>query len=490
MQLWFIPAFIVVAAGAASTIPKAIIPAVAFAFVGLGLSLAALQEPAAKKPLVMTARVKRLFIALAIVIGIVAIVALLAGWALGAPGRVRLALAPFFVWLVVAFGPVLAVAANLLVMPVERANRRRYRNEAAARLRTVAPRIVAITGSYGKTTTKELVAAVLETKYRDRMQRTPKSFNTVMGITRVIREELRDDCEVFVVEMGAYQRGDIRDLCRFVGGPDISALVGINEQHLERMGSIENTMRAKYEIVEETKPGGVTVLNIDNAHVEKLANQTERVRVIRVGACPHAPPADLTAGNVSVTPKLMKFDVIDGDQTYTVRTRMLGRHLLPNFLIALAIGKELGVDLRQAVTRLGRVEPVDHRLAVSESDGMTVIDDAYSSNVDGARAAIDLLAELPAQHRFVVTPGIVELGAVEAERNRELGAHVARRCDTLIVVGQTPGRFVREGALAAGMPAECVVSVASLPEAQAHLRGQMRPGDAVLFENDLPDNYA
>jgi UDP-N-acetylmuramoyl-tripeptide--D-alanyl-D-alanine ligase len=290
--------------------------------------------------------------------------------------------------------------------------------------------------------------------------------------------------------MGAYRPGDIRDLCRFVGGPEISAIVGINEQHLERMGSIENTMRAKYEIVEGTRPGGLAVFNVDNPYCEQLAAKTSHVRVVRVGACEHDPPADLRAGSVTVAPKLMKFDVTDGAETVTVRTRMLGRHLLPNFLIAMAIGRELGVDLRAAVTRLGRVEPVDHRLAVSESGGMIVIDDAYSSNVDGARAALSLLQELPAQRRFVVTPGIVELGPVEEERNRELGALAAEVCDILLVVGQSPGRYVREGALAGGMPDDRAVSCTGLGEAQAYLREQMRQGDAVLFENDLPDNYA
>jgi UDP-N-acetylmuramoyl-tripeptide--D-alanyl-D-alanine ligase len=149
----------------------------------------------------------------------------------------------------------------------------------------------------------------------------------------------------------------------------------------------------------------------------------------------------------------------------------------------------MGVDLKQAVVRLGRVEPVGHRLAVTETNGMIVIDDAYSSNVDGARAALALLSELPAQRRFMVTPGIVELGAVEKERNRELGACAAAVCDALLVVGAVPGRYVREGAEAAGLPKDSVVVCADLASAQAYLRDHMQTGDAVLFENDLPDNY-
>lgn len=448
------------------------------------------KRQAPKKPLAVTTRVKRLFGALVLTLVLLAVIALLAGWGLGAPGRDAFLVVPLIAWLGVAAGPLPVALANVLALPVESANRRRYRNGAIARLRTVTPRIIAITGSYGKTTTKELTAAVLETRYPGRVLKTPASFNTVMGITRVIREQLEDEHEVFVVEMGAYQRGDIRDLCRFVGGPDVSAIVGINEQHLERMGSIENTIRAKYEIVEGTKPGGVSIFNVDNAYCERLANQTTHVCVMRVGTGEHDPPSDLWADNVAVNPKLMRFDVHDGEQTLTVRTRLLGRHLVPNFLIALAIGKAMEVDLRQAVSRLGRVEPVRHRLAVSETDGMIVIDDAYSSNVDGARAALGLLAELPAQRRFVVTPGIVELGPVEAERNRELGASAAAVCDALLVVGSLPGRYVREGAESAGFAADHVIACPNLAAAQAYLRDHMRSGDAVLFENDLPDNYA
>ncbi len=447
------------------------------------------RERAPKKPLVVTARVQRLFIALVVVLKVLVLIVLLLGMALGAPARLASLVLPAVAWLCLVAGPLLVVLANLLATPVESANRRRFRDEAVARLKEVSPRIVAITGSFGKTTTKELTTAVLEAKYR--VQKTPATFNTVMGITRAIREQLRDDCEVFVVEMGAYQRGEIRELCRFVGGPEISAIVGINEQHLERMGSIQNTIRAKYEIVEGTKAGGVSVFNVDNAYCERLAATTTHVRVVRVGSPEHTPPPDLWADNISINPKLMRFDVHDGDAApVTVRTRLLGRHLLPNFLIALAIGKEMGVDLKQAVSRLGRVEPVGHRLAVSESDGRLVIDDAYSSNVDGAQAALGLLAELPAQRRFLVTPGIVELGGVEAERNRELGTHAAEVCDFLLVVGAVPGRYVREGALAGGMAANRVLSCANLAAAQEQLREHMQSGDAVLFENDLPDNYA
>jgi UDP-N-acetylmuramoyl-tripeptide--D-alanyl-D-alanine ligase len=476
-----------IAAVLAGSTAGAIAAAIVFAALGIVAPLRS-HEIVPKKALVVTARVKRLLAALSAVMLVLVVLLLLIEPVAAAPPRARLLVAPLVVWAAVALAPLLAALANLLAMPVEALNKRRYRREAAARLRAVSPRIVAITGSFGKTTTKELIATVLEARYR--VLKTPASFNTVMGITRVIREQLRDDHEVFVVEMGAYHPGNIRELCRFVGGPDVSALVGINEQHLERFGSIQNTIRTKYEIVEETKPGGVTVINVDNAHCAGLADRTANVRVLRVGAEDRSPRPDIYADAVTVTPKLMRFDVHDGDEQFTVRTRLIGRHLLPNILIALAIGKELGVDLRTAVARLSRVEPVAHRLVVTESDGKLVIDDAYSANVDGARAALALLAELPAQRRLLVTPGIVELGSAEALRNREFGAQAAAICDLLLTVGASPGRFVREGALAAGMPADRTVPCATLTEAQQYLKLHAAAGDAVLFENDLPDNYA
>ena len=457
-----------------------------FALLGLLLPLRSRAKPA-KKPLALTMRVRRLFGALAIVLLLCGALLLLIGRLAGQPGSNAVLIAPALVWLAVALGPLPAAAANLLALPVETMIKRRYRDEAIAKLRRVNPKIVAITGSYGKTTTKELVATILSARYR--VLKTPQSYNTVMGITRCVREQLQDDCELFVVEMGMYTTGEIRELCRFVGGPDASAIVGVNEQHLERTGSIENTMRAKYEIVEGTKPGGLAVFNVDNGYCARLADRTNdgRVRVARVGT---QPGLDLWADNITVTPKLMRFDVHDGETAVTVRTRLLGRHLVPNFLIALALGKEMGVDLKTAANKLTAIAPVGHRLAVSEVDGTLVIDDAYSANVDGARAALALLAELPAQRRFVVTPGIVELGQVEAERNREFGAQAAKVADTLLVVGEHPGGYVREGALAAGLPPERAIACPNLGAAQAQLRALTRPGDAILFENDLPDNYA
>lgn len=457
--------------------------AVVFAAAGVAVPLRFHPRPE-KKPLVITMRVRRLFGALGIVYAVIAAVLIAVGRALGADGTALLLLGPALVWLAVALAPLPVTLANLLALPLEEGIKRRYRNDAARRLRRVNPKIVGITGSFGKTTTKELVAAVLSARYR--VLKTPESYNNVMGVTRTIRERLQDDCEIFVVEMGMYRVGEIRDICRLVGGPDVSAIVGINEQHLERTGSIENTMRAKYEIVEGTKPGGVAIFNVDNPYCARLADSTTHVRVVRIGT---RPGLDLWADNVSVTPRLMRFDVHDGETTVTVRTRLLGRHLLINFLIALAFGREFGIDLKTAAARLLTLAPVSHRLAVSEVDGMIVIDDAYSANVDGARAALTLLTDLPAQRRYVVTPGLVELGPVEAERNREFGAHVAKVADALLVVGERPGTYVREGALAAGMPPDRVIACPDLATAQVHLRGLLRPGDAVLFENDLPDNY-
>jgi UDP-N-acetylmuramoyl-tripeptide--D-alanyl-D-alanine ligase len=457
-----------------------------FALLGLVLPLRFRARPE-KKPLAVTMRVRRLFGALAIVFLLLGLLLALLIWLGGLPGGAALLIAPALVWLAVALGPLAAAAANLLALPVEAAIKRRYRNEAIGRLRQINPKIVAVTGSFGKTTTKELVAAILSARYR--VLKTPQSYNTVMGITRVVREQLKDDCEVFVVEMGMYGPGEIRELCRFVGGPDAAAIVGVNEQHLERTGSIENTMRAKYEIVEGTKSGGLAVFNMDNAPCAQLAERASdgRLRVVRVGT---RDGLDLWADKITVTPKLMRFDVHDGANAVTVRTRLLGRHLVPNFLIALALGKELGIDLKTAAAKLTALAPVGHRLAVSEVDGTLVIDDAYSSNVDGARAALALLAELPAQRRFVVTPGIVELGSVEAARNREFGAQAAKVVDTLFVVGDRPGSYVREGALAAGLAPEHAIACESFAVAQAQLRALTRPGDAILFENDLPDNYA
>jgi UDP-N-acetylmuramoyl-tripeptide--D-alanyl-D-alanine ligase len=482
---------IVISVASLSSLKLLAVLLLALWLVPAALLLNALRPQPAKKPLVYTARVRRLIAAVVVVaLALIAVVAVVSLLLLRERSAFAAAiLTPTLPIAVLLTADALLVAGgNVLAAPVEAMIRRRYLNEAHARIRRLNPTVIGITGSYGKTTTKELLASVLSSRFRT--VKTPESWNTPMGLTRAIRERLTEQHEIFVVEMGAYQRGDIGTLCRLTGPPRIGILTGVNEQHQERMGSIENTMKTKYELIEAVQPGGLAIFNADNPYVRRLAEQTAHVRVVRVGIDPANGPFDYTAREISVSPEGTRFTVVAGGAAVPFRTRLLGEHFILNVLAATAAAVECGMTLPQIAAAVASVPPVPHRLQLLPSpEGITTIDDAYSANPDGARAALRVLSGMRDGKRILVTPGFVELGAQEEAFNRDLGRLATAACDILVLVGPRRTAPIREGALGAGMSADRIEVVRSIADARAYLAHIARPGDTILFENDLPDNY-
>jgi len=441
-----------------------------------------------KKPVVMTGRAWRILITATVLSALAALVL---------PGLAHLTGgAPYdlITWVVVTvllFGavPSLLVAADFLMTPVQRAINASFSLRARSKLDEVSPVIVGVTGSFGKTSTKFAIAGVLGAP-RD-VYATPGSYNTPMGVVRAINEGLTAGHSNLVVEMGAYREGDIAELCAFVR-PTIGVLTAIGPAHLERFGSMEAIRRAKYEIVESLPDDGIAIMNTDDLTVRGLADTTERVRVVRYGLDPSGSP-DVTARDHSFSPKGTTATIIDaGGGELQISTRLLGEHAIRHILAAVAVARSQGIPLAELGPRIASLEPVEHRLQlIPGAGGVTVIDDAYNSNPAGAAAALEVLAdfdESEANRIVVVTPGIVELGELQAEENETFGRHAAAIADYLIVVGRVNRAAIVAGASGPTAKAE-VITTDTLDEATEHLKTLLRPGDVVLFENDLPDQY-
>ncbi len=434
-----------------------------------------------KKPLVMTGRAWRL-LAVSEIASVVLLLVLpalahlyLGGW----PADVMTCLIATAV--VFVGTPHVVVASDVLLQPLQTAINKRYQRRALAKLEKIAPAVVGITGSFGKTSTKHAVAGLLDDSFA-----TPGSFNTPMGVCRSINEGLEGHHRVFVVEMGAYREGDIAELCSFVR-PKIGVLTAVGPAHLKRFGSIDAIRRAKYELIESLPPQGVAVMNVDDAVVRDLADATDHVRVVRYGTDPDGRP-DVTAAGIRFGPRGTIFELIVDGAAQPVQTRLLGHHAIGHVLAGAAVATSVGVPPEEIARRAARLEPVEHRLQLIEgTGGVAVIDDAYNSNPAGAAAALDVLAAMPGGRKVVVTPGIVELGELQESANEELGRHAGRVADLLVVVAPLNRAAIVRGAQDAGK-AE-VVAVDSLAAAQEVLRERLRPGDVVLFENDLPDQY-
>jgi UDP-N-acetylmuramoyl-tripeptide--D-alanyl-D-alanine ligase len=381
--------------------------------------------------------------------------------------------------------PVLVDVACALTVPVERRLGQRFIDTATERLRRISPVVVGITGSYGKTSTKNHVAHLV-TGTRTVVP-TPASFNNRAGLARAINEHLADGTEVFVAEMGTYGAGEIADLCAWCP-PQIAVITAIGPVHLERFGSEDRIVRAKSEI---TRGAAVVVLNVDDPRLAALGEQLAAGSGV-LGAVPavvRCSAADEFA-DVCVRPAPE-----EGPDRYRVSIggRLaaagvpLGSGVQPgNVACALAVALQLGVPEPAALERIGTIPAVPNRLtSATAPSGVVVIDDTFNSNPAGTRAALAALGAVPATgRRAVVTPGMVELGPAQAVENRSFARAAAEVATDLVVVGLTNRRALVQGA-APLRP----VTVRTREEAVEWVRRELGPSDAVLYENDLPDHY-
>lgn len=429
-----------------------------------------------KKGLVYTKRVKRLLAIHCILYAVVFLLIDLAGDYLMLAAR---ALA-FFLPAVAVWA--LALSA-LLAQPLESGINRYYFKD-AQRIANRNPDLIkiGITGSFGKTSTKFILGTLLKEKYNTLL--TPSSFNTPMGITRIIREQLNPEHEVFIAEMGARHVGDINELVDLVH-PNIGILTSVGRQHLETFGSIENVAKTKYELIEGLPQGGASFFAADGAWCEQLYEKTAGDKML-AGL---DEKCDVHATNIVVTTEGSTFTLVTPGGNIECTTPLLGRHNIQNTVLCAAVALHLGVTLEQIRSGMGKLEPVEHRLQlIKGSGGVTVIDDAFNANPTGAKAAMEVLGSFGGR-RICITPGMVELGAEEYELNKDFGRQMAAACDIAVLVGVKRTQPIYEGLLESGFDADAVLRVNTLAQASEFLATSSRMGDVVLFENDLPDNY-
>lgn len=362
----------------------------------------------------------------------------------------------------------LVLLANLVSKIYEVPHNKRFVKKATRKLQGSAVKVVGITGSYGKTSTKQILAEILKSKYR--VLSTPRSHNTPMGLALSINNNNLDEFDIFIAEMGARNVGDIAELCE-ICPPDYSVITGICPQHLESFGSVENIIKAKGEILTFTKCGAVIAADcyaMFNGH----------------------PCGTSSCGEIEkleCSPEGCTFEITLNGEKIKLKTVLLGRHNAENIALAAAIASKLGMtaeEIRKAVENLGFVE---HRLQLIKSGNVNILDDGYNSNVKGAAAALEVLKCFNGR-KIVVTPGLVELGVLEESENKQLGANLVG-FDYVILVGDTLVAPVKQGYLDNGGDAEKLVLKPSLSAAQEELKGYLADGDTVLFLNDLPDIY-
>ena len=379
--------------------------------------------------------------------------------------------------------PLLLLLANVIMFPFEVANTKRYIKTTKERLENADIIKIGITGSYGKTTVKNILNTLLSQKYR--VLSTPESYNTPLGIS-LTAQKLDSTHDVFIAEMGARQVGDISDLAMIVK-PQYAVLTGINNQHLETFHSKENIKKTKFELFENLPENGVGFFSADNDESVELFNEFGGEKYL---AGIKEENALVKADNIKITVSGTVFDlIVDKKRIKNCHTTLLGEHNISNICLAVSVAYKLGVTADEIKQGINRLTVVKHRLEiVPNNHGITIIDDSYNSNENGFSAALKVLSSFDGR-KIVVTPGLVELGAYENIANLNFGKELALKADIVIIIGSHNAEMLISGLLEGGMQKSNILFAKNLNKGNEMLNEIMKEGDVVLFENDLPDSY-
>ncbi len=379
--------------------------------------------------------------------------------------------------------PVILFLAYIINEPLEFLIRKYYIRRATQILSKSSVIKIGITGSYGKTSVKEILRTILGQKYR--VLATPRSYNTPLGIAKTINH-LDSTHDIFIAEMGARQKGDIEELTRFVK-PTFGVLTGVNTQHLETFGSIENTMNTKYELFEHLSEDGLGFFACNNKNSKQLYDRFDGEKYL----------AGIDDENALVFAKDVKMDgkgttftlIIDGQKGVKCSTILLGTHSVKNICLAAAVAYKIGMTPKEISLGISRIQSIGNRLElVPNNKKIILIDDSYNSNEAGIASAMEVLDNFKGR-KIVLTPGLVELGKMESLVNYEFGKILASHADKVIVVGKHNAEMIIKGLIEAGMDKENIKFAKSLNKGNEILNEMLEEGDVVLFENDLPDNY-
>lgn len=441
-----------------------------------------------KKPLVNTKRIKRLSVCLGIVSLIIVALAVLASVA-GLFGVIQ----PIYTAIVTLL--ILYCASHLLILgcsrltlPIENKINQSFINKARNTINSFSDlKIIGITGSYGKTSTKHYLYRILSEQFETLM--TPGSYNTTMGVVRTINEQLRPYHQVFIVEMGAKQGGDIKEICDLVH-PAVGIITAVGPQHLETFKTIENVQRTKFELVDSLPSDGIAVLNND---YDIIADTPVRnCEVLRYGIEGIGRSNDFEATDIRYTSSGTSF-TLKGPDGFEMdfSTSLLGKYNITNLIAAIAVALKIGVDAEKIKYAVRHIEPVEHRLSLRHIPmGFTILDDAFNSNPHGATMAVEVLSQISSNRSIIITPGMIELGEEQYKQNHMLGQIIARNnIDKVVIIGEYNKDALTQGLITEGYKEENIIYFETFKLANDWMLKNAGLGDVVLIENDLPDTF-
>ena len=390
---------------------------------------------------------------------------------------VMLGLFNYFIYFIV-------MVSNVINKPIEKCVYLKFKYKAQNKLKAMNLPVVGVTGSYGKTSSKNIINDILNIKMN--AFATPKSFNTPYGIINAINNKLDKFSDIFIAEMGAFKVGEIKTICDLVK-PKYGILTKIGEAHLESFGSIENIQRGKFELIESLPEDGLAILNGDDPY-QLNYNLKNKCKVKWISI--ENKDVDLYACNIKLDSKGTSFDCIfKGDKNkYTFKTRLLGKHNIYNVLAGILLGYELGLSIDELKRGVSSVNQIEHRLELKKYGNINIIDDAYNSNPVGSKMALDVL-NLMNGLKIIVTPGMIELGSKQYELNYKFGKYISSVCDYVILVGEKQTKPIYKGLIDSNYDKDKIFVLNDVKEAFVLMKKLANKSTYVLLENDLPDLF-
>lgn len=355
----------------------------------------------------------------------------------------------------------------------------RFINEQKERLKSISPLVVGITGSYGKTSCKNILKNLLSDDFN--VHCTDKNFNTPMGVALSV-EKLPSDAEIFIAEFGARKTGDINELCTLFP-PNYGIITGVCEQHTETFGSIEDICREKFVLAQSVSDnGGTCVFNGNDKNVLRMWKDYKGKKIVASSF----KKGDVYAVDISLGASGSKFNLVVDGKAYPCRTSLLGRHNVQNVVMCVALALELGCKVEKLVEKIENLPQTPHRLEYTFANGVYILDDGYNGNIVGVKSSLEVLASFPGRH-IVVSQGIVELGRKAAEINETVGRELSEVADVVILCGVN-SKFIEKGLKNRNFQGR-IIMAKNMKNVKKCIGETVKIGDTILLQNDVPDIY-
>ena len=394
-------------------------------------------------------------------------------------GQINFTLGTFYLLLFDILTPVITSAIVLIFQPLAVLGRNqiiRMAKEKRAQFKELL--VIGIAGSYGKTATKEFLATILSERFK--VLKTAEHQNSEVGVSLCILNDLKPEHEIFIVEMGAYNRGGIKLLCD-IAKPKIGVITGINEQHMATFGSQENIIKGKYELIKSLPEDGLAIFNGDNEYCFELYKRTLiKKRVYGLQSSISGLPLDILAYNVRAEKDFITFRVALRDELADFKVNLMGSQNISNVLAAVICARELGMTLEEISKACQKIESWQSGFQLKKGiNGLNIIDATYSANPDGVISHLEYL-KIWSEKKVIVMPCLIELGRASKEVHKRIGQKIGEVCDLSIITTKDRFEEIQEGA------GDKALFIENPKEIFEKLKSFCNPSDLILLESRVP----